>query len=75
MNTPKNDRIMWMSTGLCACPFCGQDDLLRTGREGGWEGNRYFVRCIKCDVRMKGETEQDAMRKWNFRANVEDSNE
>ena len=61
---------------LFACPFCGQDDLLSHGRDGdSWEGNTYYVRCIECDVRMMGKTEQDAMRKWNFRANVEDSNE
>ena len=75
MNTPKtDDGTLLMSTDLFACPFCGQDDLLHTDRDGdSWEGNIYYVRCIRCDVRMIGETEQDAMKKWNFRASVEDS--
>ena len=61
-----------MSTDLFACPFCGQDDLLHTDRDSdSWEGNTHYVRCIRCDVRMMGETEQDAMKKWNFRANTE----
>jgi Lar family restriction alleviation protein len=72
MNTPKtDDGTLLMSTDLLACPFCGQDDLLHTDRDGeAWEGNTYYVRCIKCDVRMMGKTEQDARRKWNFRANA-----
>ena len=47
--------------------------MLHIDRDGdSWEGNIYFVRCIPCDVRMMGKTEQDAITKWNLRANVQD---
>ena len=77
MKTPiTDDGTQLTSTDLFACPFCGQDDLLRTDRDGdSWEGNIYYVRCLSCDASILGETEQDAMRKWNFRANVDGSNE
>ena len=58
------------SNDLLSCPFCGRVDMMQTDRDGdAWEGNIYFVRCIVCDVLMMGETEQDAINKWNLRAN------
>lgn len=55
---------------LLPCPFCGQDDLLHSDRDSeSREGNIYYVRCIKCDVKMMGKTELDTIQKWNFRAN------
>lgn len=59
------------SNGLFACPFCGRLDMLYIDRDGeSWEDNIYSVRCISCDVRMMGETEQDSITKWNLRANA-----
>lgn len=60
-----------MSAKLKPCPFCGSDRV-HIFRD---EDEYYFIICENCECSVSGlfETEEEATRAWNTRAEVQQS--
>ena len=64
---------------LRRCPFCGGEAEVfsdvtfkaETGEEVG--KNKYFVWCTECPALTSGDTREEAVGRWNRRANNEDA--
>jgi Lar family restriction alleviation protein len=46
------------------CPFCGELAVIEQ-EDKGW--GYFIISCINCDANIRGETEDDVIRKWNKR--------
>ena len=53
---------------LLPCPFCGGEATVML--EQGSSGNKaYCCFCLDCDAETYGDTDDEAVQKWNSRAN------